>query len=223
MTKEEIIEKLRDSKTRLLEYLSMVIQEHPFDYKTFGTAIEDHLIEEVVNILSEAKVIQDSSDYQRAKNKNEFPDLRLLKPELIALEVKSGNHSKKDGEKWVECKNSNNDMGTLNSWGKKIDEFGGENIYYIFIEYNFNGTSQEILDIKIEPFYKFLGLNKEGTLKYREKDGNLRPKNFDAESKINSFEEFSNLIPKTETYRSRRIIKKHYKSLPEEERGGLLE
>jgi hypothetical protein len=63
--------------------------------------------------------------------------------------------------------------------------------------------------VQIAPFYKFLGLNKDGLLKYREKDGNLRPKNFDEISPVKSFDQFKKLFKKTVIYRSRRIIKKH--------------
>lgn len=216
-----IIKTLLSSKDRLLKHTKKIIIDHDFDYKTFGTAIEDYLLAEVINILMEKKIIKTESDYHRAENKNEFPDLKILKPKLLALEVKSGNHSRKKGGKWVICKNSNNDMGTLNSWDKKIKEFGGENIFYIFVEYNFN-TTKKILDIKIAPFYSFLAFNKDGLLRYREKDGNLRPKDFDKLSPIKSYEDFEKLFSKTVIYRSGRIIRKHLKYIPAEERKKFL-
>jgi len=217
----KIIKTLQSSRSRILKHLKGVLKKHPFDYKTFGTAIEDHLLDEVVKILREKGLIKKDSDFQRAQNKNEFPDLRILKPKLLALEVKSGNHSRKKGRAWTTCKNSNNDMGTLNSWNKKIKEFGGENIYYMFIEYDFN-TTKDILDIKIGPFYSFLALNKDGFLRYREKDGNLRPKDFNAVSTIKSFGQFNKLYSETIIYRAKRIIKKHLKSIPKKERADLL-
>ncbi|MEK7665126.1 MAG: hypothetical protein AAB361_03220 [Patescibacteria group bacterium] len=100
-------------------------------------------------------------------------------------------------------------MGTLNTWLKKIKRFGDENIYYIFVIYKINSIDKKLVDVQIAPFYKFIGLNKVGLLRYREKDGNLRPKDFDEPSPVKSFNQFKNLFEKTIIYRSTRIIKKH--------------
>ena len=127
----------------------------------------------------------------------------------MAIEYKSGNEIKLEKGKWTSCKNSNNDMGTLNNWLSKIKKFGNENIYYVFVIYKFNNVTKEITDVQIAPFYKFIGLNKVGLLSYREKDGNLRPKDLFGESQITSFEQFNRLFKKTIVYRSKRIIKKH--------------
>jgi len=217
INKNKIIHSIVSSKERIILHLQKTIRTHDFDYKTFGTAIEDFVLNEVIDILKEEKIILGKDDFKRAENKNEFPDLRIIKPCLLALEVKSGNHSRKKGGQWIACKNSNNDMGTLNMWTKKIKEFGGENIYYIFIEYNFNDSVKEILDVKVKPFYEFLIYSESRILRYREKDGNLRPKDFDSQPKIISAKEFEGLLLKTRWYRSSRIIKKHIKSLPEEQ------
>ena len=66
-------------------------------------------------------------------------------------------------------KNSENDMGTLSEWPRKIAKFGGENIYYIFVIYNFNDKTKEVLDVVVAPFYQFIGLNSDGLLKYRKR------------------------------------------------------
>lgn len=211
-----VIKTLQSSKSRILNHLKKVIKGRDFSYKTFGTDIEDYLIDEIIEILKGKNLVKNSNDFHRAENKNEFPDLKIISPDLLALEVKSGNHSRKKGNKWITCKNSNNDMGTLNSWQAKIKKFGGQNIYYVFVEYNFN-TKKEILDIKIAPFYEFLALNRDGLLRYREKDGNLRPKDFNKVSTIKSLGQFQSLFKKTEVYRSIRIIKKHLKSIPKKE------
>lgn len=211
-----VIKTLQSSKNRILNHLKKVIKERAFSYKTFGTDIEDYLIDEIIKILKGKNLVRNNKDFHRAENKNEFPDLKIISPDLLALEVKSGNHSRKKGNKWITCKNSNNDMGTLNSWQAKIKKFGGQNIYYVFVEYNFN-TKKEILDIKIAPFYEFLALNRDGLLRYREKDGNLRPKDFNKVSTIKSFNKFQSLFKKTEIYRSIRIIKKHLKNIPKKE------
>lgn len=222
MSKNDAINLILQSKERILNHLMQIIVNNNFNYKTFGTEIEDYLEGILIEILTEGDFINSENDYHRAKDKNEFPDFILKTTPNLALEFKSGNQNKKSNGKWVICTNSNNDMGTLNMWEKKLEQFGGDNIYYIFIIYNFNDNVKEISDIQIAPFYKFIGINRDGMLKYREKDGNLRPKDFTKLSPIQDLRQFKNLLDKTVIYRSKRIIEKHIKNIPEEERNNFL-
>lgn len=217
MNKKEIINTLLASKEEIKTSLSKVIVDHHFDYRTFGTSIEDYLFDIVVSILKKKGLITKDDQFKRAKDKNEFPDLTIKTDPNLALEAKSGNRSKLVDGVWLPCKNSANDLGTLNTWEKKLKQFSGDDIFYIFIEYNFTDSEEKIIDIKIEPFYKFVGLNTAGTMSYREKDGNLRPKDFDATSPINSYSEFLELLPKTKKYRSNRIARKHLKDMSVDE------
>ncbi len=203
------IKALVSAGEEILSNLQRVIAVGGFDYRTFGTAIEKHLSNIIVKIFKERGFIRNNRDYIVAPHKNYFPDFELKTAPPIAIEFKSGNKSQNRKGKWVTVKNSENDMGTLNEWPKKIKRFGGENIYYVFVIYNFNKKTKQILSIEIAPFYKFLGLSKGSVLKYREKDGNLRPKNFDAEPPIKNLSQFEQLFNKTIIYRSKRIIKKH--------------
>jgi len=209
MDKEKIIKTLIESRPRIIVELRQVIAKNKFDYRTFGTSIENYLFDIAILILKEKKLITDSNQFKRAKDKNEFPDLTIKTSPAMALEAKAGNKSKLSDGKWESCKNSANDLGTLNSWDKKLTEFNGDNIFFVFIEYNFTDQIEEIVDVKIEPFYKFIGMNRVGLLSYREKDGNLRPKDFDEDSPIKTFDQFMSLLKKTDIYRSKRIIKKH--------------
>ena len=193
----------------MLSYLNKIVSDKDFSYRTFGTAIEEHLTDVLVKIFTEGGFIKSKSDYVIAPNKNYFPDFELKITPNIAIEFKSGNKNQYRKEKWVAVKNSENDMGTLNEWPRKISKFGGENIYYIFVIYNFNDKIKEVLDVVVAPFYQFIGLNSDGLLKYREKDGNLRPKNFGVEPLIKTLKQFEELLNKTIIYRSKRIIKRH--------------
>ncbi|HEX8491268.1 MAG TPA: hypothetical protein VF658_00360 [Pyrinomonadaceae bacterium] len=170
-------------------------------------------------------ILPSNKPYRVARNKNDFPDLTLFRHFDIAVEVKAGNRSEYNDKagRWVACNNSNNDLGTLNSWPDKIKQFGGENIYFLFIEYNFTNERQEIIDIKIDRFYRFIGLNEVGLLSYREKDGNLRPKNFDVKPPIETFEQFQSLFQPTVIYRSKNIIRKHIVNVPDAQRNEFLE
>ncbi len=212
-TNLEAIKILVNSKKTILNHLRRVIKTKSFNYKTFGVDIEDYISDILIKIFKRNKFIKSKNDYKLAPNKNYFPDFELKTTPLLAVEYKAGNTVKISKGKWVNCKNSNNDMGTLNMWEDKIKKFGGENIYFIFIIYRFDNQKKSIIDVQIAPFYKFIGLNKDGLLKYREKDGNLRPKDFYEKSPINSFKQFKDLFEKTRIYRSKRIIKKHQKIL----------
>ncbi len=197
------------SKKVILSKLRQVVKTGSFNYRTFGTAIEEYISDILIEIFKKADFVENDKDYILAPNKNYFPDFQLKTSPILAIEYKSGNEIKLEKSKWVPCKNSNNDMGTLNTWLSKLKKFGSENIYYVFVIYKFNNVTKEITDVQIAPFYKFIGLNKVGLLSYREKDGNLRPKDLFEKSPITSFKQFNKLFEKTIIYRSKRIIKKH--------------
>ncbi len=205
----DAINVLISSRVKILRDLRLVVGIGSFDYRTFGTDIEKHLSNIIINIYKKSSFIKSSKDYIVAPHKNYFPDFELKTAPAIAIEFKSGNRSQNRQGKWVAVNNSENDMGTLSEWPKKINKFGGENIYYIFVIYNFDEKTKQVQNIKIAPFYEFLGLNKAKVLKYREKDGNLRPKDFDAKPPIKTLQQFEQLLNKTVVYRSKRIIKKH--------------
>lgn len=200
---------LISANKEILSYLKKVVNCSDFNYRTFGTAIEEHLIAALIKIFEDAGFIKNKADYVVAPHKNYFPDFELKTLPPIAIEIKSGNRSQNRNGRWVQVKNSENDIGTLSEWPKRIKKFGGDNIYYIFIIYNFDDRAKRVLSIEVAPFYRFVGINKDKFLKYREKDGNLRPKNFDSDSPVKTFKQFKDLFNKTIVYRSKRIIKKH--------------
>lgn len=211
------------SREEIKVYLQDVVSIGIYNYRTFGTEIEEPVSKKIVELFNKGGFINSEEDYKIASNKNEFPDFTLFCNDIdLAIDIKSGNHSKISSGRWIPCKNSNNDMGTLNAWQEKIEKFGGENIYYLFVEYNLNDKEEKIIDVKVGPFYSFLGLNQQGLLKYREKDGNLRPKDFDAESPIMSFQHFQSLFNNTKIFRAKRIIKKHWETLPDTEKEILI-
>lgn len=213
--KSTAAEVLLSSKRQILEYLNNILKSKGFRYETFGKDIEDHLVDVLVRIFTKSDFIKSKSDYTVARNKNDFPDFILNTKPPIAIEFKAGNRSRQKGGKWVNIKNSANDMGTLNSWPSKLKKFPTKNIYGIFVIYDFNDKSKVIHDIEIDYFYKFLCITKKKILSYREKDGNLRPRDFNTKCKIENPEEFEKLLVKTGIYRSKRIIKKHQKNINE--------
>ena len=207
---KKAISYLKSSEVKILNYLKKVVESKDFNYRTFGTAIEEHLTDAIVEVLTEGGFIRDNTDYAVSPNKNYFPDFELKTTPPLAIEFKSGNKNQYRNGKWVTVKNSENDMGTLNEWPRKIKKFGGDNIYYVFVIYSFNDRAKEVLSIEVAPFYQFIGLNKGKVLKYREKDGNLRPKDFGIEPPVKTLKQLEGLLNKTIVYRSKRIIKRHH-------------
>lgn len=173
------------------------------NYKSFGTTIE----KPVIKYLQEAlKYKFNSLKIKTAGNKNEFPDLSIVADKKIALDIKSG--CKYNGKKII--KNSNNDLGTIRSWSEKIEKY--EEILFLYIIYEREGEYvKDIKSVKISEFYEFIGINKDGLLCYRKKDGNLRPLNFEDfdKPKINSLKSFEELLEITNLYRSLDIISEH--------------
>ena len=223
MNVSDCLKILSSSREELKVFLSETITNHQFSYINFGTAIEPYIKDKLVSIFQKTGAIKTQDDCKVAKDKNEFPDFTLVcSDHQLAIEIKSGNHSRLQKNRWVKCKNSENDMGTLNAWPKKLRKFGGEYIFYLLIEYDFNDHDQQIVDVKVAPFYEFLDLNSDGLLRYREKDGNLRPKDFNSDSPIKSLGQFQELLPKTASYRSKRIINKHLRLLSPHERVEVL-
>ncbi len=201
---------LLSATNQILDLLIRVVKKNGFDYRTFGTAIEKHISAALVALFRSTGFIVNESDYAMAPHKNYFPDFELKTIPPLAIEFKSGNRRQNRNGTWILTKNSENDMGTLAEWPKRTQKYGGENIYYVFVVYSFDDTTKEIKNVEIEPFYRFIGVaNKGRVLKYREKDGNLRPKNFDAESPVKTFQQFQDMFAHTVVYRSKRIIKKH--------------
>lgn len=224
MSNQKAKDHIVNKRSEILKHLKDVVKKNQFSYRTFGTEIEEYVTDKLIEIFTKSGFVKDSKDYQVARHKNEFPDFLLKSTEShLAVEIKCGNHSKISKGKWIKCKNSNNDMGTLNVWREKIDKYGGENIFYLFIEYNFNDKVKEVKKVTIAPFYQFIGLNKFGLLKYREKDGNLRPKDFTSSPPIETLAHFNSLFKKTVIFRSKRIIKKHWKVISNKERKGFVE
>lgn len=184
-----------------------IINENKYDYTTFGKEIEPILSFCLRKYFANFHNIDDSNFYD-APDKNYFPDLTLF--DNIAIEFKSA----------INTAQPENDMGTLNSWGKKIKKFG-DNIYYVFVKYSINGNLAQIENIYFDKVYNFIGINSDGLLRYREKDGNLRPKSWnDFENDIsycNSLEGFIEGLEHSRSYRAYRLVEKHLKDVTDQD------
>jgi hypothetical protein len=196
------------------------MQNKKFSYETFGKEIETSVLDLIIEIFDKAG----QKEIRKAKDKNEFPDLTVtLSDGVLAIDIKAGNRYKKSDGCWKACNNSENDLGTIRSWPNKLSKFGGDNIYYVFIEYSISDKLHQVEAVRIAPFYEFLDINTKGFLKYRKKDGNLRPKDFGVPAKIKSVEQFESLLILTAVERAKSIIREHIETIPKEQRNALLD
>ena len=98
------IKVLVSSKKVILSRLGQVIKSGSFDYRTFGTAIEEYISDILIEIFKKADFVENDKDYILAPNKNYFPDFQLKTSPILAIEYKSGNEIKLEKGKWVKLK-----------------------------------------------------------------------------------------------------------------------
>jgi hypothetical protein len=209
----------------LFEELTSRITEKKFsNYENFGKEFEPEISSAIKIFLEDRKIM---FEVKEAPNKNYFPDLILTIDDIdYAIDYKCGLY-KKFGLPSLEPAN---DLGTITSYPKKIEQFKN-NIICIFIKYSIqkiDNTNVVTLDsIYIDHLYKFVGRRLVGhkqMTKYREKDGNLRPKKWkdfdDNISYFDSLEEFQNALSSAENYRNQQLF---FKILPKLSKIDLIE
>lgn len=188
----------REIEIYILKYLQKAVADNEYKYSTFGKDAEPLMALGIKNYFIKKHNFLET-DFVEAPGKNDFPDLKF---NTKAVEFKCAKFNKEPG----------NDLGTLNSWPSKIDKFN-DNIYYLFVSYDEVNGQVKIENVYFDKFYKFIGVNSAGLLKYREKDGNLRPKSWSDfttnKSYFNSLENFKKALVLTDEYRSARIVNKH--------------
>lgn len=193
------------------------------DYETFGKQVEDPAADILVKLLHQKGLIKSS---RRATHKNEFPDLRVVEQwngTPIAIDVKASNHSGMKAGLWAKNTSPANDLGTFKTLPEHVAEWGGENIYFLWVHYNFTDVKQEIVKVEFAPFYRFVGMNPEGLLKYRISDGKIRPRTYLQEPFFENFKEFKKVLERTDCHRSEKIILREYSALPLAHRRRIME
>ena len=202
--------------TYLKDNLPRVIMQGGYNsYEIFGKEAETPISDTIEEYL---RIMGITYTAQRAKTKNDFPDLEVeIAGVKYALEHKAAMCDYK-GEIY---NSAANDMGTINAYPKKINKYG-DNIYCTFVKYIvLDDDTIRIANIYFDKIYTFVGQGKgfDNQLQYREKDGNLRPKKWaDMDNGVVYFptiQEFENALVETDRYRSERIAKKHIDKLDE--------
>jgi hypothetical protein len=186
------------------------------NYRNFGTAVEQYLSKHIQDYLI-ANEGYDQGDFVEALSKNDFPDLYILKGKY-AVEFKSASDDSGPA----------NDMGTLNEWLNKIDTYGN-NIYYVFLEYSKQKDHILIENCYIEKVYWFIGVRggEDEILKYRKKDGNLRPKTWEDFHNLVVYwadiDDFKEAIEATISYRAKEMVIQYLELLNQEQLLDVLE
>lgn len=207
------------------------------NYSRFGMEIEDDVRNIVRNVL---RVATPEVVVTAPPSKNHFPDIDINGE--LAVDIKVGNHMGVNSKRktFVHKGCAATDLGTMLDYqttkviGKTYKE-----IYFIFIEYRMAcaedlNANAAIVRVTFQPFYKYVGLSDKGVsgiiLKYREKDGNLRPRPYkeflvsseDPQKCIQDYEHFTELLRKTITYRANKLVCKHIMDMDERDVCALL-
>lgn len=190
-------------------------------YETFGKIVENSAVESLVKQLYTKNIIV---EHRTAAHKNEFPDLRvkLTCGRWVAIDVKASNHSGYKKGEWKPVKKPANDLATFKTLPSKLDEWGEDNIYFLWVHYDFTDKKQVVLPCEFAPFYTFVGKNKKGLIEYRISDGKLRPRGFDQAPRFNTFEEFEVAFRQTSLARKERIILREFEELSLKQRRIVL-
>lgn len=205
----------------LLDYLKAnlpqkIIASGYNSYEIFGKEVENCISDTIEEYFITQKISYIS---KRAKNKNDFPDLKIeINGIKYAFEHKSGAYNIKGKI----CSSPNNDMGTINAYSQKIHQYN-DNMYCTFIKYIvLPDDTIQIENIYFDKIYTFIGRGTGfyGQLKYREKDGNLRPKTWnEIDNNIIYFptlDEFKCALYETNKFRNEKIVFKYLDKLDED-------
>jgi hypothetical protein len=218
---EDILKELRNY---MENNLNKKIQEKKIRYEISGQ-IEVFAIDVIIEFFKKEEFWK-YKDHELHKNKNKFPDL-VIEIELddhkvkLFFELKAADSSKDPA----------NDLGTLRNFWKKhiLTDVGIDNLYNLFmiiVKYSTEKkTITKIDKVYISHYFKFIGsrkINSIEILKYRKKDGNLRPKSWKEIDNITDLsltkkelEEFFTRYYLTVVFRSNDIIKEHKKIVEE--------
>ena len=211
----EILEKY--TRKQILEE----IKKERVSYHISGKKIENIATKKVLDFFKENKEIQ-LIDSHIAETKTEWPDLTVKidwsgGERKTFFEIKAADSSG----------NPENDLGTLKSlWKEHILLHSGlenlDHLFMLFVRYSKeNGQITNIDKVYIAHYFKFIGARKTNSieiLKYRKKDGNLRPKTWEGMENIKlkylTKEELKSFLEKyylTTIFRSIDIIREHHR------------
>lgn len=189
-------------------------------YTTAWRQFEDAAIDALCELLPRqvAGLSEKSFDRGRpGREKNRLADLAVVcGTNQIEISIKAARSSA----------NPENDLGTFREHPARKKLFAAS--FTLWVRYDDSGEAIRCDRVFFDRTWRFVGKSSlvDG-VKYRKKDGNMRPKPwamFDAgESYWKSEEDFEAAVKRSEVYRANELIKEHLRDLSEEDQRLLYE
>ena len=189
-------------------------------YTTVWRAFEDSAITAFCAVLKKHIPDLGAENFDRGKTgkeKNRLADLAIIcGAEQIEVSVKAARRSA----------NPENDMGTFREYPTRKKLFADS--FTLWIRYDDSGKTIKCDRVFFDRTWRFVGKSSlvDG-VKYRKKDGNMRPKPwtmFDSgESYWKSERDFEAAVKRSEAYRANELIKEYLRELNDEDQRLLYE
>jgi hypothetical protein len=212
--------KIKQSLRRLRRPIEGAVSKAFADYQPGGSyttiwkKFQDKGVKALINVLSRRLRISrrcfDSGKEGSQKNRLADINVKALR-EHINLSIKTANASK----------SPQNDLGTIRNHPFRRKTFTGE--FELWMKLRRVRGKWKTEGIYFEESFKFVGKSKaSGGVKYRKKDGNMRPKPWrmftTGESIWKSLAEFEKAVAVSKCYRANSIVKEHLGDLRKQDR-----
>jgi hypothetical protein len=194
---------------------------HKSSYTIVWRDLEDQAIEALCKILKTHIKGLNDKNFERGiegKEKNRLADLAVLCNEgNTALAIKTARGSD----------NPENDLGTFRQYPEKKRLFNAS--FDLWIRYDQSNGKIRIDKIFFDRSYKFVGKSQKakGGVKYRKKDGNMRPKSWamfnSGKTFWNTEVEFEEAMLKSIIFRANALVEEHLEAMTEEDQRILYE
>jgi len=215
-------DKLDALKATVAEEVTATLKTNTLEtsYTTVWRNYEDAAIDALCEILPKHITGLTGQHFDRGKTgreKNRLADLAVIcGTNLIEISIKAARRSA----------NPENDMGTFHDHPARKKIFADS--FTLWVRYDDSGKVIKCDRVFFDKTWRLVGKSSlvDG-VKYRKKDGNLRPKPwamFDSgEAFWKTEEEFEAAVKRAETYRANELIKEHLQDLSEQDQRLLYE
>lgn len=172
-------------------------------------------VEAIKTPKSKARPKKKKKNKENGKNRLADSEIRIAGKKVL-LSIKSAKAGETPG----------NDLGTFNSYEKKKMTYAAA--YEIWIFYSSEEKTKTITQVFFNRSFYFIGKHQAaGGVNYREKDGNMRPKNWrsfvENKNEWQSYEEFEIAFDVSQKYRANRVVLKQLPFMTDETRLHLLQ
>lgn len=222
-TANEVVAKLDELKATLAAEVTEAMKTNSYatSYTTVWRNFEDDA--EAAFRVALRKHVPELTDKnfdvgQTGSEKNRLADLAIVcSNQTIEVSIKAARGSQ----------SPENDMGTFRDHPNRKKLFVAS--FTLFGRYVDSGSAIKVDRVFFDRTYRFVGKTTvvDGGVKYRKKDGNMRPKPwamFDSgKSYWNSQEEFEAAVKRSQMFRAKALVKEYLKDLDEEDQRALYE